>query len=776
MEYRFADFRLDLVRGELWGPEGQVLLRRQTYRLLETLLKHAPALIDRDQLIDEVWGRSALSRNALPQAISELRQALGDDPAAPRLIETRHRRGYRFIAAVECIAAASAEPGPAAQAAAPASLPEPPRTGADSARRHLPVRMMAAMALLALILVSLWPARPEQAVDTGLVAMQSRLLEAVEDARRDGYPDRAAGALRALVEIEPDNHELRLDLVEAELAALRGEGARAALAALDPAIRSSRALRLQARIQRLDGQTEGALELAEAAVAAARREADPAALLAALREQVHVLRGAGSLAAADELLAGELALDQSLLPASAQSQLVLERAALLREKGDLGAARDLAQGLAGQALPAELAVRHALELALIDSEAGDQATALARLSGLGASEAVDVELRLALDNAWGTILARSGDFDAARLRFEAGFAEASRRGAGLQRAGLQVNAGLLFARQRRMEEAEALWLEALQVFEAVGDYRGQGVVLGNLAAAASARGQQARSEELNLRALELFRQLDLQGPRARTAYNLGLARTRAGAFDQAEALFAEAAEAFLRGGQFDAWLQVQASRVELLLELGEHERMAELISLAGGTAAVSDEARARFAAAQARVARSQGELMRARALQEEARGLRQQAGLERWVAHSELELLQLDFLAGGNPVEVALAAENLAARFQRWNEARAEALSHKLVAEALLAQGRKDEARSVMQLARAAAERFPDVLLEFDLAWVDAWAAHPDEFQPRIRALVERAADLGLAGLQQRSEMWLNGSGQQPAGEILPPYARAALQ
>jgi TolB-like protein/Tfp pilus assembly protein PilF len=39
--------------------------------------------------------------NALTQAVSELRQALGDDPSKPTYIQTVARRGYRFVAAVE---------------------------------------------------------------------------------------------------------------------------------------------------------------------------------------------------------------------------------------------------------------------------------------------------------------------------------------------------------------------------------------------------------------------------------------------------------------------------------------------------------------------------------------------------------------------------------------------------------------------------------------------------------------------------------------------------
>ncbi|NKI36135.1 SUMF1/EgtB/PvdO family nonheme iron enzyme [Wenzhouxiangella sp. XN79A] len=103
MKYRFGPYLLDAETGALVGPDGPITLRRQTFRLLEVLLDHAPALVDRDTLLDEAWGRTALSPNVLPQAISELRQALGDSASDPSVIETLHRRGYRILPDVEPI-------------------------------------------------------------------------------------------------------------------------------------------------------------------------------------------------------------------------------------------------------------------------------------------------------------------------------------------------------------------------------------------------------------------------------------------------------------------------------------------------------------------------------------------------------------------------------------------------------------------------------------------------------------------------------------------------
>lgn len=52
-------------------------------------------------MFSALWPDVAVTDNALTQAVSELRQALGDDPSKPTYIQTVARRGYRFIAPVE---------------------------------------------------------------------------------------------------------------------------------------------------------------------------------------------------------------------------------------------------------------------------------------------------------------------------------------------------------------------------------------------------------------------------------------------------------------------------------------------------------------------------------------------------------------------------------------------------------------------------------------------------------------------------------------------------
>ena len=98
MRYRFGELVLYLEASRLEGPAGEIRLRPQAFRLLEVLVESAPRILSQEDLLDRVWGVEHLSPASVKQAVSEVRQALGDDPANPRLIETVHRRGYRFIA------------------------------------------------------------------------------------------------------------------------------------------------------------------------------------------------------------------------------------------------------------------------------------------------------------------------------------------------------------------------------------------------------------------------------------------------------------------------------------------------------------------------------------------------------------------------------------------------------------------------------------------------------------------------------------------------------
>src|SRR5688572_28778064 len=100
----FESFRFEPSTGRLWRADREVRLTLKAAAVLGVLVAHAGGPVSKEALLAEVWKGAVVSDDSLISCIQELRKALGDDPKTPRYIETRHRRGYRFIPAVEAYA------------------------------------------------------------------------------------------------------------------------------------------------------------------------------------------------------------------------------------------------------------------------------------------------------------------------------------------------------------------------------------------------------------------------------------------------------------------------------------------------------------------------------------------------------------------------------------------------------------------------------------------------------------------------------------------------
>jgi Transcriptional regulatory protein, C terminal len=78
---------------------------------------HPDRLVPKAELLDAVWGQTAVTEAVVRVAVGTLRKVLGDTAQAPRYIVTMPRRGYRFVAPVV--------EGPAAALPAPTTIPPP---------------------------------------------------------------------------------------------------------------------------------------------------------------------------------------------------------------------------------------------------------------------------------------------------------------------------------------------------------------------------------------------------------------------------------------------------------------------------------------------------------------------------------------------------------------------------------------------------------------------------------------------------------------------------
>lgn len=104
----FDRYRFESATGRLWSESAEIRLTPKAAAVLGALVTRAQQPVTKEQLFATVWSGAVVGDDALTSCIQELRKALGDDAKQPRFIETRHRRGYRFIAPLSVETDASA--------------------------------------------------------------------------------------------------------------------------------------------------------------------------------------------------------------------------------------------------------------------------------------------------------------------------------------------------------------------------------------------------------------------------------------------------------------------------------------------------------------------------------------------------------------------------------------------------------------------------------------------------------------------------------------------
>ena len=103
LRYEFGPYQLDPNKRILTREGEGIQLTPKATEILIMLVKHAGQLVEKDELLKEVWPDTFVEEANLSQNIFMLRRAFGDDRAEPRYIETVARRGYRFLAAVKAV-------------------------------------------------------------------------------------------------------------------------------------------------------------------------------------------------------------------------------------------------------------------------------------------------------------------------------------------------------------------------------------------------------------------------------------------------------------------------------------------------------------------------------------------------------------------------------------------------------------------------------------------------------------------------------------------------
>lgn len=110
-------FRIDLINLCLWrrsaaGADERLDLTPKTFDVLRHLVENTGRLVTHDELLTALWRNVHVQPEVLKSHILAIRNALGDNRASPRFIETQRGRGYRFIGEMKGIAL----PGPPPEA------------------------------------------------------------------------------------------------------------------------------------------------------------------------------------------------------------------------------------------------------------------------------------------------------------------------------------------------------------------------------------------------------------------------------------------------------------------------------------------------------------------------------------------------------------------------------------------------------------------------------------------------------------------------------------
>jgi len=113
MIHRFGQFIIDCRQRELSRDGDVVPLEPQVFDLLALLVARQGAIVSRSELVDTVWGGRFVSDATIDSRIAAARRAIGDSGAAQAMIRTLPRRGFRFVAEVESVAAPETVAAPA---------------------------------------------------------------------------------------------------------------------------------------------------------------------------------------------------------------------------------------------------------------------------------------------------------------------------------------------------------------------------------------------------------------------------------------------------------------------------------------------------------------------------------------------------------------------------------------------------------------------------------------------------------------------------------------
>jgi len=144
--FRFGDFELREREHRLLRAGEDIHLQPRAFRLLVYLVHNRNRVVEKDEIIQDVWDGAAVTDNSLARSISGLRKVLEDDAREAQAIRTVSSIGYRFICPVEQVEASEPTSPAVEDAGTPLPLPDP---------AHYPKRRRWALPAAAAVFIAL---------------------------------------------------------------------------------------------------------------------------------------------------------------------------------------------------------------------------------------------------------------------------------------------------------------------------------------------------------------------------------------------------------------------------------------------------------------------------------------------------------------------------------------------------------------------------------------------------------------------------------------------
>ena len=102
--YQFGDFTLETHNYCLRKNHQQLHLRPKAFETLMYLVERSGQLVQKEELLDNLWPDTIVTENTLSQNIDAVRKVLEDNAHQPSFIQTVPRLGFKFIAEVNELA------------------------------------------------------------------------------------------------------------------------------------------------------------------------------------------------------------------------------------------------------------------------------------------------------------------------------------------------------------------------------------------------------------------------------------------------------------------------------------------------------------------------------------------------------------------------------------------------------------------------------------------------------------------------------------------------